>query len=293
VTPAARALLASLIDYAGLFPPAGLPMADAVAEYARWRRSPEAWMLGRFVVPAARLGELVGALAGIPDGDEPWPLSALVGPDVAGAATRLARFDRESDGRARVDAVELTAATPAEAEAALDALPPGMDAYVELLFGVDPGPLLGVLRARGARAKIRTGGVIPEAVPEPAQVARFIAACADAGVPFKATAGLHHAVRAEHALTYAPDAPRVAMHGFLNVFAAAAVAHAGVATDLEAVLREEDAAAFQLDGEGLAWRELRVLTADLAECRASFAASFGSCSFAEPVADLRALGVIA
>ena len=56
--PSARALLAGLVDYAGLFPPAALSMDDAVAEYARWRRSPEAWMLGRFVLPAARLAEL-------------------------------------------------------------------------------------------------------------------------------------------------------------------------------------------------------------------------------------------
>ena len=153
--------------------------------------------------------------------------------------------------------------------------------------------LLSTLRRRGARAKARTGGVVPDAIPDPADLARFIAACAAASVPWKATAGLHHPIRAERALTYEPGSPRAVMHGFLNVFAAAAFAGGGApAADLEAVLREEDAAAFRLDEDGLSWRHLRVATAELARSRRDFASSFGSCSFAEPVADLRSLGVL-
>ena len=57
-TAGARALLTGLVDYAGLFPPTGLGMEDAVAEYARQHGEPEAWMLGRFVIPAARFDEL-------------------------------------------------------------------------------------------------------------------------------------------------------------------------------------------------------------------------------------------
>ncbi len=159
------------------------------------------------------------------------------------------------------------------------------------------GDLAGVLADTGpspARAKVRTGGVVPEAIPDPADLARFIAACATAGVPWKATAGLHHPVRGERALTYEPGGPRAVMHGFLNVFAAAAFARAGAAlADLEAVLREEEASAFRLDEDGLAWRHLRVSADDVLEARRDFATSFGSCSFAEPVADLRALGVLA
>jgi hypothetical protein len=288
VTPAARALLASLVDYAGLFPPASLAMAEAVAEYRRWRGSPESWMLGRFVVPAARLAELAGAV-GDSAADEPWPLSVLPGPDAAADLARALAFEREAG--ARVECVELKAAGPAELETALDAVA-GRLAYVELPADAEHGPLLARLKARGARAKLRTGGVTAEAIPGPAPVARFLRECARAGVPFKATAGLHHAVRAEHALSYAPAAPRAKMHGFLNLFTAAALARLGPAADLEAVLREEDPSAFVLEADGLAWRGVRASTAALADCRATFAASFGSCSFAEPVAELRTLGMI-
>jgi hypothetical protein len=164
---------------------------------------------------------------------------------------------------------------------------------VELPLTVNFGPLLAALKRRGARAKLRTGGVVPEAIPEPVEVARFIVACAAAGVPFKATAGLHHPVRAEHALSYEPDSPRAVMHGFLNVFAAAAFARDGLTADeVEAILREDDPSAFRLDDSGLEWRGLRVATDALTGVRRDFASSFGSCSFAEPVADLRALEVL-
>jgi hypothetical protein len=112
-------------------------------------------------------------------------------------------------------------------------------------------------------------------------------------VPFKATAGLHHPVRGEHPLTYEEGAPRCAMHGFLNVFTAAALARDGMAAgELEAVLREADPGAFRFDDGGLTWRDHRVATHEIFLVRRDFARSFGSCSFQEPVDGLRSLGVI-
>ena len=45
--PALHALVSSIIDYAGLFPPARLPLDTAIGNYARYRTEPEAWMLAR------------------------------------------------------------------------------------------------------------------------------------------------------------------------------------------------------------------------------------------------------
>ena len=292
----ARALLAGLVDYAGLFPPAALSMDAAVTEYARWRRSPEAFMLGRFVVPAARLVEL-GRAADVqlpdPGTGEPWRLSTLLGGDTHGDAALVDSWNASRAGRAVVDAVELKAASREQAEAALAALPVALTAYVEV--GLDEGldAMLAALKTLGARAKLRTGGVVPEAIPDPEDVARFIAACAAADVAWKATAGLHHPLRAERALTYEPASPRATMHGFLNVFGAAVFARAGATlAELDAVLREPLASAFRLDDEGLSWRQRHASTREITAARRDFASSFGSCSFAEPVADLQALGVI-
>lgn len=294
---AARALLTGVVDYAGLFPPAGLAMPAAVAEYARWRSSAEGWLLGRFVVPAARLSELSQAALPhfpAPGSGAPWRLSALVGADPAADRVQITAFNADHGGWARVDTVELRAASAAEVKAALGALPRRLAAYVELAPGATTTEALPVLAAAGARAKLRAGGLVPSAIPSLEQVAGFILACAGARVPFKATAGLHHALRAERALTYEADSPRAPMHGFLNVFAASALAWQGAPpAQVEAALAEAAPSAFRFEDDALVWRGERLATAALAECRQAFACSFGSCSFEEPLADLRALGVLA
>jgi hypothetical protein len=136
--------------------------------------------------------------------------------------------------------------------------------------------------------------VVPSAVPSLDQVADFMLACAGARVPFKATAGLHHALRAQRALTYETMSPQAVMHGFLDVFVAAALAWQGASRqEVRAALEEAAPEAFRFEEDAVAWRDRRLSAQVLADCRESFAASFGSCSFAEPVADLRGLGVLA
>ena len=142
----------------------------------------------------------------------------------------------------------------------------------------------------GCFAKLRTGGVMPDAIPSVADVAAFIRACAERQLAFKATAGLHHPVRAEHPLTYEADAPRALMHGFLNVFLAAAFAWHGE-RDIEAVLAETDPAAFRFDDRAH-WRDRSVAAEQIRDARTHFAHAFGSCSFTEPIRDLEALGLL-
>jgi hypothetical protein len=301
ITASARALLTQLIDYAGLFPPAGLGMAEAVAEHSRQRLGPEAWMLGRFVVPAARLDEFEEAMLSdrVPSaGAErkpgaPWSLSALVGPAFTTHADEIVAFNARHGDRARVDSVEFRAASRAELEAALDTIPGGLGIFVELPLDRSLDELLAVVRGRAANAKVRTGGIESSVIPPVPPLARFLEACASARVPFKATAGLHHPLRAEYPLTYEADSPRATLHGFLNVFAAAVFARGGMpAAELEALLRETRPEELRLDDAGLGWRDRSVSADELALARRDFALSFGSCSFGEPVAELKALGVI-
>src|SRR5262249_55389421 len=103
---------------------------------------------------------------------------------------------------------------------------------------------LDVVKAAGCFAKVRTGGVKPEAIPPVAEAADFIRAVASRRLAFKATAGLHHPIRAEYPLTYAPDAPRAVMHGFLNLFMAASFAWHGE-SDIEPLLAETNPTAFR------------------------------------------------
>jgi hypothetical protein len=292
-SPALRALVARLVDYAGLFPPAALDMAGAMTAYAEYLASADAWMLGRFVVPVARFDELAGSASSVADfGSAPWCLSALVGEDADGDARRIESFNVQQNGRFVVDAAEARAADARRVDTLARAFGSRLALYIEVPVEPDPRELLDAVHRAGARAKIRTGGVTPDAFPRAAHVARFLSRCAALQVPFKATAGLHHPLRGEHRLTDERDAPSTTMFGFLNVFVAAVlVARVAAEAELVAVLEERDPAAFSFDDEGMSWQRHRISTGELAACRASFAVAFGSCSFREPVDDLRTLAL--
>jgi hypothetical protein len=236
-----------LIDHAALFPPASMSLEDALAEDRRARESPHASVVNRFVVPAARIAELPP--------DRPSLSVVLSGSE----GVELVH------GASGVEAVETRLDGPRPRPADLIALhrslePLDVETYLELVL--DDGwrdsvpAAIGSIAALGARVKLRCGG---ELTPSLEQVALVIAACREAGVPFKCTAGLHHAMRHD------------GEHGFLNILAATAVPTGGI----EAVLAEEDAANLDLDG---ADRSLFV--------------GFGSCSWQEPVDDLVELGLL-
>ncbi len=286
-----RALLSDLIDYAGLFPPAALPMQQAVENYARYLAGPEAWALARFVVPVARFAEFESAMLSLRT-IEPWCISALLGAKPEADLEEIDRFNDRNRGRAVVDAVEVKASTAEEIA--------HIRAYVRIeipcYFEIAPqraAELLSTIRAIHGRAKIRTGGVSPEAIPTTDDVANFIVECARHDVPFKATAGLHHPVRCIKPLTYQPDAPAAMMHGFLNVFLAAVAARNGaMANELNTLLSHQCISGFVFEDTGLYWQSQSFTTTQIDAARHEFAISFGSCSFEEPLADLRELKLL-
>lgn len=292
--PTLRALLSALVDYAGLFPPAALPMSDAVAEFAAQLDTRDAWALGRFVVPAGRLEELAAESARYTGARaDPWRVSALLGETPESDMERVRAFNRAHVGRVVVDTVECRAAEPAVIARVARDVGPELFVFFELPIDPDPAPLLAAVRDAHARAKVRTGGVAAEAFPSTARLARFISRAAQLGVPFKATAGLHHPLRGEQRLTYASDSACATMFGFLNVFVAAAMARAGLdELGIARVLEERDPTAFELGADAVRWRGQSVSLEELTATRRSFALSFGSCSFREPIDDLRHLGLL-
>jgi hypothetical protein len=289
-----RILVAGSIDYAGLFPPAGLAMPPAVDNYASYLAGPDAWALGRFVVPIARLDEFAGAASRhAAERSEPWTLSALAGDDLEDDLGRVARHNeaRAAGGGASViDAVEFRAAGPGAIRRAGAVLPPDVAAYAELPLDDTLAESLAAAREAGVRVKVRTGGITVDAFPAPTAVATFIVECGRAGVPFKATAGLHHALRARYPLTYERGAPHGVMFGFVNVFLAAAFTRGGADRDtVRRVLEIASPTELHFTAGGVTWAGLTLSTPELARSRADGAIAFGSCSFTEPVADLALL----
>jgi hypothetical protein len=296
---AIRTLLTESIDYAGLFPPAGLDMTAVVENYARYRREPAAWALGRLVVPVSRLCEFEAAAAKpFPENPtvQPWRLALLAGPDLAGDLKMTAEFNRRHSqpGAAPLaDTIEVKASSVPGIEDIMHRIPRTLQAYVEVPIDRDPRDLLAAVRRLGGRAKVRTGGVTGDAFPTTNDLIRFLRGCVYAGLPFKATAGLHHPLRAEYRLTYAPDSPAGVMFGFLNLFLATAFLRAGMEeTDAAELLEEGSPENFQIDEGGIAWKNHRLDLDALRDARRFGVVSFGSCSFAEPIGELEALHLL-
>lgn len=230
---ALEALLSRLIDYAGLYPPAALPLEETLANYAGYLKSREAWILNRLVLPLGKLRTMEGWRITLLVEDEPGPQP----PQVETFETKLPR--------------RLSLPTYCEAPLA---------------------------RIESGFAKIRMGG---DVTPTSHQVAGFLIEAAARRLAFKATAGLHHPIR---------SGP---MHGFLNVFAAAAFAWQGAEEALLLdVLDDESARSFEFRDDATQWRGHVLSTGQIQAARRDFAHSFGSCSFTEPIEDLRQLGLL-
>jgi hypothetical protein len=286
--PSARAAFAGLIDYAGLFPPAQLPIDAAQAEYEAARRGPHAWMLGRFIVAAP----LIATWSGVK-----LPFSVIVDAELD-ALDRLATLATKN---AQIESLEipLPKGIPADeiagaigrlgsdiAIAGLGDVP----AFVELPRDEQwlrslPAAMNSLARSE-LGGKLRCGGVTAEAFPSVAEVATFILEAHDANVAFKATAGLHHPIR------HRDPASGFMMHGFLNLIAAAALAPRVDTETLHRIVGEEEPNAFRFDDTSFSWRGERVDVAELTRTRNDAFVAYGSCSFAEPVEDLSALGLL-
>ncbi|MFE7190892.1 hypothetical protein [Kitasatospora sp. NPDC057541] len=265
-------LFQGLFDDAAVFPPGNLPVADAVPAHRAHRTAWYADAVGPLLCGAGRLGELAAAAHGpgpalrvglvLPGG------SAELGP----ALTAAAPFE--------VAGVELATRDASEAVAALDLLlPPDVPAAVELprelLRGDGLDEVLDVLVDSPYRAKFRTGGVVAGAFPDERELAGFLTGCAQRGLPYKCTAGLHHAVRHTDPVTGFEH------HGFLNVLLAAQETDPAAAAE---VLAERSGEVLAKAVHTLSDRQVTVI-------RNSFTA-FGTCSIAEPLDDLAALGLL-
>jgi hypothetical protein len=252
VSPALKALLDRFIDYAGIFPPAKLSLDAALANFSSYQNGDYAWMLHWLVVGSEQ--------------------AKLVSKPFDGVMSVIAESD---DARA----------ASIETKAVVIAAKP---VYCEVAIG--DTVQLDAIKQAGCFAKIRTGGLKPDTIPASSDVAAFIAACAVRKLPFKATAGLHHPIRAMHPLTYEANAPQAVMHGFINVLLASCFAWHGE-RELEPIIAETNATNFSFD-ERAHWQTKSLTVSEIQNARLNFIHSVGSCSFDEPVHDLQTLGLL-
>lgn len=276
-------LFRGLFDDASLFPPAALSMTDAVSGHLRHQTAWYRATSGPFVCADIRIPELSTALtvAGVAELD-----LALVLP--GGAASLDSAVDGVfADPRLRLRAIELPVAASADTLAAVSAVAATLDrtplagaaAFIEIPARQLTADVARAVIDHRYLAKVRTGGTTAEAFPDEPTLASCLATLVAERLPFKCTAGLHHAVRHSAADTGFEH------HGFLNVVLA--VAAALTSDRIEGVTAElADSAASQVAAK------VSELDADTVFAVRELFTSFGTCSTDEPIADLVTLGLI-
>lgn len=311
---ARRILFDGLIDYAGLFPPTSLTMDAAVAEYRTIRGSPDSWMAARFIIPASRLVEFASLLAPTMKRGEPtWPIAVILDGNIGSAVAATQMVSAEMGSALQFVFAEV----PLPAECAGSSPTDEFSAIVDAACAISPSivpffeiprpterratadwqatlnrllPMIAgasAVRHRLLGAKIRTGGITAAAFPTSEEVADFILGCSANGVPFKATAGLHHPYR------HTWDELDVDRHGFINLLAAAALADIGAPRDaIVGALEVTEDDAFTLGMSGITVGDVLLDVPTLQRMRTTLFPSYGSCSFDEPTDDLRALDLL-
>ncbi|GAA3825335.1 hypothetical protein ACFS5L_19495 [Streptomyces phyllanthi] len=275
LTPEIPQVLAGLFDDAAVFPPGSLPIEEAVPAHVRHTRGAHAGLVGPFVLAAKDIDRLAEPTADLAEGS--FDLSVTVPlPDVSDALAAAHRVPA-----IRLVGLEVTVPDGVAAEAVVPALAEVLGdgstvtAYVEVPRDTRRDALLAALSGTPYLAKFRTGGVRPDLYPDERELAAAVLAAARAGVAFKATAGLHHALRNTDPET------GFEQHGFLNLLVATGAALDG-AEEAELVRLLADR-----DGDRVAER-VRALSPRVRD----LFRSFGTCSVAEPAAESVGLGLL-
>ncbi|MEV6693316.1 hypothetical protein AB0M35_17785 [Micromonospora sp. NPDC051196] len=276
------ALVAGLVDDAAVFPPGSASLPDAVAAHRRHRAAWYADLVGPLLLPASKVA--AGELSGLVDPAEGFVIGLIGDTGLDRLPFALSFLPPLGVAVRQIEApVAKRGEDPQPGLAELIKLTERLDdvavfAEIPLTFGLTAAlDALAEARSRGlsVAAKFRTGGLAAELFPSPAELAAVICACRDRQLPFKLTAGLHHAVR------HLDPETGITQHGFANVLAATLTAAEGAGVDAVTELltvRDERPLVQQIEGRHDLARPLWV--------------GFGSCSIVEPLTDLIRLGLV-
>jgi hypothetical protein len=299
VVDARTSALANLVDYAGVFPPASLSVRAAVDGYRSARSSDAFWMVGRFLIRATQLEDLASAVTStMARGESPWETSVVFDTDPSDSASRASEFHAEMD-----PAMVVSAAEARISDTSLDgirtifttvgSINPEVVPFLEVVRGSDIELQLHRLATvvgdagRTGGAKIRCGGVSADLFPSPDEVATFILAAVETGLPFKATAGLHQPFR-----HFDADLG-VERHGFINILMATTAAAEGAdEKTVVDIISDTDQDSFRLSAAFATWRSLSFPGSALRRVRQRRFVAYGSCDFDEPVHALTELGMM-
>ncbi|MBK8551739.1 MAG: hypothetical protein IPL53_12015 [Ignavibacteria bacterium] len=310
-----------IIDYAGLFPPAKLSLPDALKNYYEYRKGRYDFMLSKFICPVKQLPELEILLVNNYSDQEMISVSVLSSGgnrvddfknNLKNDLTVWKEFHLNNKEKVSTNSFELK--LPDElifendsknissfidfiSESIKEEISEPVIIYIEGNMNneyeansksVIEGIEIHNFKNFNAGFKLRTGGVEAAAFPSSEAIAFCIRRCLDKKVPVKFTAGLHHPFR------HYDTGIGTMMHGFINVFGAGIIAMRHDISDhgMAEILNDEDPADFIFTDDYFSWKDWKIEIADIKYARKNLVLSYGSCSFDEPVDDLKSLKLL-
>lgn len=289
--------MTELIDYAGIFPPAALPLKEAILNYHSYIHQEDSWMLGTFVIPASRLGELE-PFRDLFNEQYPLRLSIILSKsdELKTDLDAIKLFSETYQTAGMIETIEVPPSLPIDSEILdkLDILIPGYRLYCEITGSIEQlkSSLNRIKKknqetSRPIGIKFRMGGITANLFPSTEKAAFVIHECKKLGLSLKFTAGLHHPIR-----QYRQEVETF-MHGFVNVFTASIMVHSLSISEetIQEILLEDNPKNFTFTTNELIWRNLTVSSLEINAARNVFSLSYGSCSFDEPREELGELAL--
>ncbi|MCG8689272.1 MAG: hypothetical protein MI892_30650 [Desulfobacterales bacterium] len=282
-----------IIDYAGLFPPARLDLETALSQYQTYQQNSENWILSKFVIPEATLksisqpGEMkFSVILSEPDSNQFLSSLRTLAPNIVSFEIRL-----PEDCSAIEHISSFLGRTIRKVEAA------GIEKtsiFVESArVDLCDADILGINKFKRHTChnigyKLRCGGTVPGMVPDPDQVLIAIRSCISRDLSMKFTAGLHHPF-SDYSQTL-----EGLQYGFINVFTASLLGFSSQLSDKEikACLMDQKMNNFDFDDTKLSWNGHSIPSDRIKQLRGEKITSFGSCSFEEPLNDLKSLSFL-
>ncbi len=330
MTQSLRALMEKAIDYAGLFPPANLPMEKAVASYNGYRECPDSWMLSRFICPTTRLSEFEESYAKLLKKREPYRITTLGRkadePDrfleyVQEDVEVIKQFEECNTGKVVVDAFELC-------------LPPGLTSQPENLER-DLGSASKIIIHHATSSSLVTvyyevalslswqedidsiiraitrlnRSSITKSTSDKTSIVGFKFRCG--GIKTEQFPSVEQVVCCvkscinervrlkltaglHHPFRHFNESVQIKMHGFINIFTAVLLGrrHKLDEVTLTKIIEDEDYTNFQFKEQSFSWKDLNITANQITEGRNNAIVSFGCCNFDEPREDMQKLGLL-
>lgn len=272
---------------------------EAVEVYRQVRASRRSWVAGRFIIPASQLEELaLVAMTTMRAGELPWEISVVFDLEPSESAHLAAAFHAEMEPAMSVAAAEARVIDPT-----LD----GIERLVTTVGSIHPdvvgffeptrsanteGEIRSIAQAikqagRVGGAMLRCAGPTGDMFPTPEEVAAFIGAAMDVGLPFKATGGLDQPIR------HLDGELGTHRHGVLNLLMATAAAAQGASMEtIIEIVADTNPAEFRLSAAFAKWRDLAIPGSALRRVRQKHFISYSSYNLEQGIALLGALHLL-